>query len=173
MHINSPESIIISRANLNRVKRTRIDKNSYLLLEKLLLLLKINIKNSYYTNMCLCNLTKVNDVTENEFLKCSLYKELELSTLERIPKIIFLVGNDALNTFLGKGTVTSQIGMNYIAEYLGENRLFVPIVHPVYLQRDKKLLEIQVGQLNILSKVLDAGLLENLDPIKESWLKWY
>ena len=162
----TPDSVVISRANISRVKRTQLDKNSYTLLEKLLLILKINLNNSYYTNTCMCNLIKVNDVTENEFLKCSLYKELELSTLEKIPKIIFLVGNDALNTFLKKGTITSQIGMNYIAEYLGDYRLFVPIVHPVYLHRDRELLKVQVEQLKILSKVLDAGLLDNLNPNK-------
>lgn len=165
-YISNPDSVVISRANISRVKRTQLDKNSYTLLEKLLLILKINLNNSYYTNMCLCNLTKVNEVTENEFSRCYLYKELELSTLEKKPKIIFLVGNDSFNTLLKKGTVTSQVGMNYIAEYLGEYRLFVPIVHPAYLMSDASLLKTQVEQLKILSKVLDAGLLENLEPTK-------
>lgn len=165
-YISNPDSIVISRANISRVKRTQLDKNSYTLLEKLLLILKINLNNSYYTNMCLCNLTKVNEVTENEFSRCYLYKELELSTLEKISKIIFLVGTDAFNQFFKKGAITSQVGMNYIAEYLGDYRLFVPIVHPVYLQRDRELLKVQVEQLKILSKVLDAGLLDNLNPNK-------
>ena len=162
----TPDSVVISRANISRVKRTQLDKNSYTLLEKLLLILKINLNNSYYTNTCMCNLTKVNEVTENEFSRCYLYKELELSTLEKIPKIIFLVGTDAFNQFFKKGTITSQIGMNYIAEYLGDYRLFVPIVHPVYLHRDRELLKVQIEQLKILSKVLDAGLLDNLNPNK-------
>lgn len=163
-YIDNPESIIVSRANIERVKRTQLDKNTYTLLEKLLLLLEINVNNSYYTNMCLCNLKKVNEVTENEFSRCYLYKELELSTLKTIPKIVFLIGNDALNQFFKKGTITSQIGMNYIAEYLGEYRLFVPIVHPAYLFVDKELLKVQVEQLKILNKTLKAGLLDNLAP---------
>lgn len=163
-YIENPESIIISRANIERVKRTQLDKNTYTLLEKLLLLLEINVNNSYYTNTSLCNLRKVNEVMESDFIRCHLYKELELSTLKTIPKIIFLIGVDALNQFFKKGTITSQIGMNYIAKYLGEYRLFVPIVHPVYLQRDKELLKVQVEQLKILNKTLKAGLLDNLAP---------
>ena len=89
--------------------------------------------------MCFCTHKSLNDLQRSSFSRCFLYKDLELDTM-KLPKVIFLVGNDAFNTFYNEDcTVPKILGDVYVSEYKGEKRLFIPIPHIVYLLRDKDL----------------------------------
>lgn len=161
-YISSPEAIIISRAKLNRKGNMQIEKSAYVLLEKLLLILNINIKNSYYTNSCLCMPRAVNSPNSQAFKMCHMYKELELLTMN-IPDIFILVGNDAFNSYFNKDcSVQKILGSIYVADYLGAKRLFIPIPHPVYLLRDNNLLHLTIEYLKNLKVFIDSSLEEVL-----------
>ena len=114
------------------------------------------MQDTYYTNIAFCGSPKVNSLTESNFNKCFLYKNLELSTMD-LPKVIVLLGNDAFNLFFNKGcSVQSILGNSYLSEYQGEERLFIPVCHPVTMQRNKDLYNDTFKVLEYYKSILNS-----------------
>lgn len=158
IYTDNIEAVLIGRVSTKKdIKSESIfdrSHSSYSLLKRLLLILSIDINNTYYTNSCFCIAPTVSDLTADNLNKCYLFKYLELKSLN-LPKIIFLLGNDSYNLFFNTSYSTHKIlGTFYISEFLGERRLFVPIPHPVNLLRDKELLTITEKELRVLNKAL-------------------
>lgn len=153
-----PKLLLVSRAVTNKdIKTLEILSEAhptYSIIKKIAQSFNISVQDCYYTNISLCGSPKVNSLTESNFKQCSLYKELEFSSIT-LPKVIILLGNDAFNIFFGKNvSVNSILGNAYIAEYFGEERLFIPLPHPVTLLRDEELYKDSFTVVNYYSDMV-------------------
>ena len=120
----------------------------------------ISMQDIYFTNTSFCITKSPNDITSTMCQRCHKYKDLELDNIE-LPKVIFLLGNDAYNSFYNMDcTVNHILGNVYYSKYKGDYRLFIPIPHPVNLLRDKQLYETTLQFVSIIKKSLDNNLME-------------
>ena len=118
------------------------------------------IQEIYFTNTAFCITKSPNEITSTMCQRCHRYKDLELDTIE-LPKVIFLLGNDALNSFFNLDcTVNHILGNIYYTYYKGDYRLFIPIPHPVNLLRDKQLYETTMKFVSIIKQSIDNNLME-------------
>lgn len=131
--MNECDVIAIARANLTQT-------NNYLMYiaYEMIHNLGFTKQSVYYTNSCFCKFDKVYEYQDDNFKRCFLYKDLELSGFN--PKVIILLGNDALQRFFNiDNTVLNILGEVYYTNFNGRSVPVIPLPHPSYLMRDPKL----------------------------------
>ena len=153
-----PKIVFIGRAvTAKDIKTMQViseEHPSYAIIKKITNAFHVSTQDCYYTNVSFCGSPKVNSLTEQNFKSCSYFKELEFLSME-IPDLFILLGNDAFNAFFDRNSsVTSILGNAYVAEYLGKERLFIPLPHPVTLLRDEELYSATFEVVNYYSKVV-------------------
>lgn len=163
----NPKAIFISRSTTKKDLKygnlldTSVPQTS--IIKGICDIFDMSLQDIYFTNTCMCITKSINDVTSKMCKNCYLYKKLEFETI-KIPKIIFLLGNDAFNSIFDMNcTVNHILGDIFYSKYLGEYRLFIPIPHPVNLLRDKQLRATTVKLLKNISIALKHNLIEELD----------
>lgn len=168
-YIQNPKMVIIGRSNTSSdlkyssLLSSEIPSNSVII--ELCSSLGYSFKNCYYTNMVLCTMKNINNIHKTHCDTCKYYKSIELSTMN-IPDVFLLLGNDALNSYFDLNcSVNHILGDVYVSNYLGRNRLFIPVPHPVYLLRDNTL-RVNTNKLLIAIKgFIDNGLLDKIQEV--------
>lgn len=163
----SPDLVIIGRSNTSSdLKYTDMLNNTIpavSILSELCNSLGYAINDSYYTNISLCTVKTVNDVTVSMCNRCFLYKDMELDTID-LPDVFLLLGNDAMNSFYDLScSVNHILGDIFISKYKGRNRLFIPVPHPAYLLRDKNLRVVTNKMLSSIRLAIEKGFLISLN----------
>lgn len=140
-YVSNPDIIVINRTpTMNDLKyATSSDaKNpSNAVINKLVH--ELGFTTPYISSLSYHVTSTPNEWTLDKLKEEFYFKNLEFDNIE-LPQVFLLLGNDALNTFFNTGrTVQNIFGDIYLSEYKGSKRLFIPMIHPAYLLRDKNL----------------------------------
>jgi DNA polymerase len=110
------------------------------LVTKYLSYLGLDRSEVYITNTIMCYTAKNRPPTQEEIEICSRWKYIEFATI-KIPKLIILFGTEAAKLFLGNNitTITKVLGNIYITQIKRQKVLIVPLPHPSYVLRNRKI----------------------------------
>lgn len=141
-YISNPDIIVVNRApttkDLKFENLSDVKSPSNQVINKIVHELGFN--NPYITSITFHATKSFNEWTFPKLQKEFLLKDLEFDTLDTIPQVFLLLGNDAFNVFFNTdSTVRTLMGDIYVSEYKGAKRLFIPIAHPAYLLRENDL----------------------------------
>lgn len=136
------------------------------LFDDYLIQLGIPRQDIFVTNAVLCPTRGERSPQPEEVSACSMWKPIELGFLTG-PKFVFLMGNDALRSFINQGMVSlvRNYGVKYVYEskFLWPGRVFIfPILHPGSCMRDRGLIPIVNFHLSEISRMYVKPFMEFL-----------
>jgi uracil-DNA glycosylase family 4 len=135
-NIYDPKAIFIGRNPRNiDTEKGGIYKGLYgHILNKYVSYLGLSFKEVYLTYVVKCSTRNNRPISKEEVLDCSFWLDIELSDLVNMPKLIFLLGYDALQVFTGYSP--NNMNSVYGNIYSSNGTYYIPLHSPAQFYMD-------------------------------------